>query len=200
MGYNHSQIHPTIRTIALIVILGCLLLVIPVQAQSLLNSAIKLDGRQLFEVSDTGQVSAENRATDANLILKQVVRSREPVKIEIVENNQLPVIRVQGRHLLTVTSQDIPTGRTREEQAKIWAQIITEAIQQGQQERKASYITQAILLGSLSILSALFIHKLLGWVWRYWLRRLVPRSANDPETGAQPKGLELFLILLIHWS
>ncbi|OKH34327.1 mechanosensitive ion channel protein MscS [Calothrix sp. HK-06] len=197
MRCNHSQIHSTIRTICLIVILGCFLLVMPVQAQSLPNFPITLDGRQLFKVSDTGKVSAENRATDANLILKQAVRSREPVKIEIIENNQLPVIRVQGRHLLTVTSQDIPTGRTREEQAKIWAQIITEAIQQGQQERKASYITQAILLGFLSILSGLFIHKLLGWVWRYWLRRLVPRAANDPETGAQPKGIELLLYLTL---
>ncbi len=197
MRCNHSQIHSTIKTICLIVILGCFLRVMPVQAQSLPNFPITLDGRQLFTVSDTGQVSAENRATDANLILKQAVRSREPVKIEIIENNQLPVIQVQGRHLLTVTSQDIPTGRTKEEQAKIWAQIITDAIQQGQQERKANYITQAVLLSFLSILSALFIHKLLGWVWQYWVRRLVPRSANDPETGAQPKGLELLLYLTL---
>ncbi|BAZ08999.1 MscS mechanosensitive ion channel [Calothrix sp. NIES-4071] len=197
MRRNHFQIHSIIRSIALVVILGCLLLVTPVQAQTRQNSSITLDGHQLFKVSDTGQVSAENRATDANLILKQAVRSSEPVKVEIIENNQLPVIRVQGRHLLTVTSQDIPTGRTKEEQAKIWAQIITEAIQQGQQERKASYITQTILVAFVSVIGALFIHKLLGWVWQYWLRRLVPRAANDPETGAQPKGLELLLYLTL---
>lgn len=197
MPTHHFQFHSTIRAIALVISLGCFLLVTPVQAQTRQNSPIIVDGQQLFKVSDTGQVSAENRANDANLILKQTVRSPEPVKIEDIENNQLPVIRVQGNHLLTVTSQDTPTGRTKEEQAQIWAQIISEAIHKGQEERRISYISKAILLICLSILSALFIHKLLGWVWRYWLQRLIPKAANDPETGAQPKSLELLLYLTL---
>ncbi len=167
------------------------------QAQLIPTAIITIDGNKLFEVTESGQFSAENRAADANLILKEAVSSPNPVKVEIVEINQLPVILVNSRHLLTVTQQDIPTGRTKEEQATIWAQRITEAVQQGQEERRLSYFWRAILLVILSLLSAIALHIILGRVGRYWLRRLVPTEANHPETGAQPRSIELFLKLTL---
>lgn len=168
-----------------------------VQAQSIQTADITVDGRQLFEVSQTGQFSAESRAADANLILKQAVRSLEDVKVEIVETNQLPVILVNNRHLLTVTQEDTFTGRTKQEQAQIWAQRIREAIELGQVERSLNYFWRAILLIVLSILGAIALHLLSGWVWRYWLRRIVPTQAHHPETGVQPQGTELFLKLTL---
>ncbi|WP_026733738.1 mechanosensitive ion channel family protein [Fischerella sp. PCC 9605] len=187
-----------ILAIALMVILGWFLTSkVPVQAQPKPTAAITLDGRQLFEVSETGQFSADNRAADANMILKEAVRSPEPAKVEILESNQLPVIRVNGRHLLTVTSQDTPTGRTKQEQAQMWAQRITEAVRQGQEERRLSYFWRAISLAVLFVLAAFAVHQVLGWIWQYWLRRLVPREASHPDTGAQPKGIELFLQLTL---
>ncbi|MCX7592887.1 MAG: hypothetical protein N2235_03810 [Fischerella sp.] len=176
-----------VLTIALMVIWGWFLTSKePVQAQPRPTAAITLDGRQLFEVSEAGQFSADNRAADANMILKQAVRSPETVNVEILESNQLPVIRVNGRHLLTVTSQDTPTGRTKQEQAQIWAQRIAEGIRQGQEERRLSYFWRAILLAILFVLAAFAVHQVLGWIWHYWLRRLVPREASHPDTGAQP--------------
>ncbi|RUR85874.1 hypothetical protein PCC6912_06990 [Chlorogloeopsis fritschii PCC 6912] len=169
----------------------------PVQAQSRATAAITLDGRRLFEVNEAGQFSAENRAADANLILREAVRSSEPVKVEILQTNQLPVILVNSRHLLTVTRQDTPPGRSTQEQAKIWVQRITEAVRQGQEERRLSYFWRAILLAVLFVLGAIALHLALGWVWRYWLRRLLPQEANHPDTGAQPKGIELFLQLTL---
>jgi potassium-dependent mechanosensitive channel len=168
-----------------------------VQAQGQPTSVITLDGRRLFEVSQAGPFSAENRAADARLILKQVVRSTEPVKVEIVETNQLPVIQVNGRHLLTVTQQDTPPGRTTKEQAQIWAQQITETVSQGQEERRLGYFWRAILFVALSVLGAIALHRVLGRIWHSWLQRLVPRAANDPDTGVQPKGIELFLQLTL---
>jgi small-conductance mechanosensitive channel len=179
-------------------IIGCLLITeMSLQAQSISTDVISVDGRKLFEVSEAGQFSAESRAADANLILREVVRFPDPVKVEIVEINQLPVILVNSRHLLTVTQEDTFTGRTKQEQAKIWAQRIREAVQQGQEERRLSYFWRAILFAVLSVLGAIALHLMLGWVWRYWLRRLVPREVNHPETGAQPKGIELFLKLTL---
>ncbi|MBG1258877.1 mechanosensitive ion channel family protein [Nostoc commune] len=179
-------------------IIGCLLTTeMSLQAQSISTDVISVDGRKLFEVSEAGQFSAESRAADANLILREAVRFPDPVKVEIVEINQLPVILVNSRHLLTVTQEDTFTGRTKQEQAKIWAQRIREAVQQGQEERRLSYFWRAILFAVLSILGAIALHLMLGWVWRYWLRRLVPREVNHPETGAQPKGIELFLKLTL---
>ena len=195
--FHRFRISVSFKAIALMLILGLFLTLMPVQAQVRPTSAITLDGRQLFKVSEAGQISAENRAVDANLILTEAVRSTATAKIEIVETNQLPVIRVNGRHLLTVTSEDTPTGRTKQEQAQIWAQHITDAISQGQEERKLSYIWRGILLAVLSVFVAIALHKILGLIWRYWLRQLVPMAANDPDTGAQPKGIELFLQLTL---
>jgi small-conductance mechanosensitive channel len=195
--FHRFRISVSFKAIALMLILGLFLTLMPVQAQVRPTSAITLDGRQLFKVSEAGQISAENRAVDANLILTEAVRSTARAKIEIVESNQLPVIRVNGRHLLTVTSEDTPTGRTKQEQAQIWAQHITDAISQGQEERKLSYIWRGILLAVLSVFVAIALHKILGLIWRYWLRQLVPKAANDPDTGAQPKGIELFLQLTL---
>lgn len=195
--FHRFRIFTVFKAIALILILGWFLTLMPVQAQSRPTSAIRLDGNQLFRVSEAGQISAENRAADANLILIEAVRSEASAKIEIVETNQLPVIRVNGRHLLTVTSEDTPAGRTKQEQAQIWAQHITEAISQGQEQRKLSYIWRGILLAVLAVAVAIALHKIFGLIWRYWLRQLVPRAANDPDTGAQPKGIELFLQLTL---
>jgi potassium-dependent mechanosensitive channel len=196
--FHRFWIFIAFKTIALMLILGWFLIfLMPVQAQPRPTSAIRLDGNQLFRVSEAGQISAENRAVDANLILMEAVRSTASAKIEIVESNQLPVIRVNGRHLLTVTSEDTPTGRTKQEQAQIWAQHITEAILQGQEQRKLSYIWRGILFAVLSVVVAIALHKILSLIWRYWLRQLVPSAANDPDTGAQPKGIELFLQLTL---
>ncbi len=199
MKSNHRfQKAIVILVIVLTMSIGWLLTTeMSVQAQSRPTAHITVDGRQLFEVSEAGQFSAQSRAADANLILREVVRSPADVKVEIVETNQLPVILVNNRHLLTVTQEDTFTGRTKQEQAQIWVQRITEAVKQGQEERRLNYLWRAILLVVLSILGAIALHLLLGWVWGYWLRRLVPTATNHPETGAQPKGTELFLQLTL---
>lgn len=186
-----------ISIVVLSAIFSWIMAVMPAPAQTQRAAFITLDGRQLFEVSQSGQFSADNRSSDANLILRDAVRSNQPAKVEIVTINQLPVIRVNDRHLLTVTAQDTPPGRTPREQAQLWAQHLTEALQQGQAERRAEYFWQALLLVFLCTLGAIALHKALGWVWRYWLRRLVPRQASDPDTGAQPKSIELFLQLTL---
>ncbi len=212
-SFHHFRKAAIIFVLIVSVIIGWLVTTeMLVQAQSKPTDIITVDGRQLFEVTEAGQFSAQTRAADANLVLREAVRSDAPVKVEIVESNQLPVILVNSRHLLTVTQEDTPTGRTKQEQAKIWVQRITEAVEQGQEERRFSYfwraillvvlsilgaIARAILLVVLSILGAIALHLLLGWVWRYWLRRQVPREANHPDTGAQPKGIELFLQLTL---
>lgn len=186
-----------IPAIAFTIILGCVLALMPVQAQQKPTAVITLDGLRVFEVSQSGQFSAENRAEDANLILRQAVRSTEPARVEVVEINQLPVIRVNGRHLLTVTQQDTPAGRTKEEQAQIWAQRLAEVVQQGQEERRSSYLWKALWFAALSIVGAIALHQILGWIWRYWLLRLIPQDATNPDTGAQPKEIELFLQLIL---
>src|SRR4028119_951004 len=96
-----SLVTLAIRIAALAIAIGCLLSVPPVLAQGkdTPTAPIILDGRRLFVVSQSGRYNAEERANDANLVLKQKVKTAEPplpVKIDTGQN--LPIIKVDGAH------------------------------------------------------------------------------------------------------
>jgi len=173
--------------------LGGVLILVPVWAQTTSTAPIRVDGHRLFEVSQLGNYSARNRTEEANAVLEAAVASPKAPQVEVTERNQLPIIRVDGRYLLTVTQQDALAGRTAEEQAELWAQRIRAAIQQAQYQRSPGYIRRALLFAASSILVAIALHWFLGRIWNRWLRQFMPQSMNDPETGRLPEGLELLL-------
>lgn len=164
--------------------LGCLLSITPVLAQDNPTAPIVLDGRRLFVVSQSGRYSAQARADDANRVLQQKVRMAEPpIRVTIDETKDLPIIQVDGAHLLTVTSEDAPPGRTAKEQAQIWTGRLKQAIQEAQQQRSPTYIQTAILLSIGSILLAIACSWGLGWIWCRWLQPKLPREVIDePDT------------------
>lgn len=118
------------------------------------------------------------------------VQSLESPNVEVIERRQLPVIQVNGRHLLTVTEQDAPAGRTAPEQAQLWAQRVEGAIQRGQQQRSPVYVRRALFFAASSVLVAIAAHWSLGWVWHHWLHRFTPK-AMLAETAAFSEGIEL---------
>ncbi|MBW4574657.1 MAG: mechanosensitive ion channel [Aphanothece sp. CMT-3BRIN-NPC111] len=181
--------------------IACLLIVLPIAAQTKPTAPITLDGRHLFKVSDSGGYSAQQRAEDANRLLQQTVKTAEPpVPVQVVESNDLPVIQLNGNYLLTVTQDDAPPGVSAKEQAKAWAELLKTSIEQAQQERSAAYIHNALLLSVGCVLLALACGWGVGWIWRYWLRPLLPREVTDSQTPKQQTGVEQgarFLIVAI---
>ncbi|NEQ21955.1 MAG: hypothetical protein F6K28_22695, partial [Microcoleus sp. SIO2G3] len=84
----------------MLVLLGALTLLLtlsfPSLAQTSSNAAeapVVLDGRVLFQVRNSGNFSAAERAGIINNNLEQEVRSRETLKIEVVQENQRSIIR-----------------------------------------------------------------------------------------------------------
>jgi small-conductance mechanosensitive channel len=183
--------------------IGCLLSVAPVlaQAKDTPTAPIILDGRKLFEVSQSGRYNAEERAEDANRLLQQKIKTAEPpVPVKIEEAQNLPVIKIDGAHLLTVTQEDAPPGRTAKEQAEIWAGRLERAIQEAQQQRSKAYIWSAILLSVGSILLAIACTWALGWIWRRWLKPMLPREVRDLQ-DIRPRitieiGVKVFLTVI----
>jgi len=173
--------------------LGFIFLLLPVWAQATPTAPIRVDGHQLFEVSQLGNYSAKNRIEEANAVLEAAIKSPQAPQVEVIKRNQLPVIRVDDGYLLTVTQEDALAGRTAEEQAEIWAQQIREAIQQARYQQSSTYIRSAWLLAASSVLVAIALHWFLGRIWNRWLRRFIPKEMNDPETGRLPEGIELLL-------
>ncbi len=152
---------------------------------------VTLDGYRLFEISDSGQYSAEQRAKDTGAVLQAAVQSAQPPQVEVAQQNQLPVILVNGRYLLSVTTKDAPQGRPPEEQAQQWAQQIQLAIERGRRQRTGQYFRQALVWVAVWILLAISLHWGLGWLWRRWLQRLIPQEATTPEADLPPSGIEL---------
>ncbi len=179
-------------TFVILATLSCVFALTPVLAQAP-TSPIRVVGYQVFEVSQSGNFSAKSRAEDANSVLEAAVQSPQPPQVEVLESRQLPVIRVNGRHLLTVTGQDAPTGRTAIEQAQLWAQHLRGAIEQAHYQRTPAYFRSALFLATSSLLAAIALHWSLGWVWQRWLRRVIPKAIVDPKTAALPEGIELLL-------
>jgi potassium-dependent mechanosensitive channel len=188
--------------------IACLLSIAPVLAQSrgtpretpreTPTAPIILDGRKLFVISQSGRYNAEERADDANRVLKQKVVAADPplpVRIEISQN--LPVIKVDGAHLLTVTQEDAPPGRTAKEQAEFWAGRLELAIQEAQRQRKPGYIWKAIALSIGCTLLAIACSYGLGWLWCHWLQPKLPKEVTESEDTRPRLTLQLAVKIIM---
>jgi potassium-dependent mechanosensitive channel len=197
-----SLVTLVVRIAAVAIAIGCLLSIAPVLAQvqekDTPTAAIILDGRRLFVVSQSGRYTAEERAEDANRVLQQKVKAAEPaVPVTIDQSQNLPIIQIDGAHLLTVTPEDAPPGRTAKEQAQVWAGRLEQAIKEAQEQRSFGYIQQAILLSIGYIILALTCSYVLGWLWHRWLQPMLPREMRDSQEQERRPRLNVELAVRI---
>ena len=186
------------RIAAVAIAMGCILSIPSVLAQDNPTAPIILDGRRLFEVSQSGRYNAQERADDANAVLKQKIRTSEPpVPVKLEEAQNLPIIKVNGAHLLTVTQEDAPPGRTAKEQAEIWAGQLESAIQEAQEQRRPTYIGKALLLSMGCVLLTIAGSWALGWIWHRWLQPLLPREERDSRDTRQRLTIEVGVKIIL---
>jgi small-conductance mechanosensitive channel len=186
------------RIAAVAIAMGCILSIPSVLAQDNPTAPIILDGRRLFEVSQSGRYNAQERADDSNAVLKQkIITSEPPVPVKIEEAQNLPIIKVDGAHLLTVTQEDAPPGRTAKEQAEIWAGRLESAIQEAQEQRRPTYIGKALLLSMGCVLLAMAGSWALGWIRHRWLQPLLPREVRDSQDSRQRLTIEVGVKIIL---
>ncbi len=154
---------------------------------------VELDGYRLFQVWALDTFSAEQRAADANRVLAEAVAAGQEPVITIEERNELPVISIDGRHLLTVTQRDTPGGVEPQERAEFIQQRLENAFQEAQRQRQPQYVTEMALVAAGFVGLAIAAHLLLGWLWQHKLRQLLPDSALDPDSKEPLPGVALFL-------
>jgi len=191
-----------VRIAAVAIAIGCLLFIVPVLAQDKDKEPpsvpIVLDGRRLFEVSQSGRYNAQERADDANRVLQQKVKKAEPpVPVTIDESQNLPIIKVDGAHLLTVTPEDAPPGRSAKEQAAIWAGRLEQEIKEAQEQRSPAYLGKAILLSAWLILLAIACSSALGWIWHRWLQPRLPREMTNTDDTRPRLNAELGVQIIL---
>ena len=137
----------------------------PVQSQSAKPTAeVVVNGLRVFDVQGVGNFTAAERARSINQRLREEVQRPEPPKIEVVEKPGLVYLRSQnsGALIATVTEVDLSTlGYPLDQQADDWAQLLEDALRDGQLERRPGYLQQALLYALVVLGGAIAIHLLL---------------------------------------
>jgi len=140
---------------------------------------VVLDGRVLFRLGSIDGFTAERRANSANADLNRALRATPPdrlVRVNVGKRDNLTTIRVNNRHLLTVTDGDFMVGVTPTEQAQEWTEILQAAFARAQRERLPGH-RQAVTWRILAMLAAaIALYSLVYWfrrrLWRQRFRKL----------------------------
>lgn len=186
--------------LSLLFVLGCWLMPAIATAQDSQSAPIVLDGEPIFSVSDSGPFTARERAETINAQLAAAIASTERPRLQVVERNNLTTILLDGEHLLTVTERDALPGRSPEEQAVLWRRDLAIALQQARFYRTAQYRQTAIIRSAVALSLALFLHWLLGLIWRRSLQpavHLLLQRENGQREVHPIEGLLLSLSLAI---
>ena len=170
--------------------LSFLLFSLPAGAQTNDSAPILIDGRTVFTVAGSGQFSAKERAEEANRILNNIIHNtfsplqsepETPIQVTLDTEQTVPVLKVNGNHLLSVTPEDTPQGRSLKEQGNRWQGQLESAIAQAQKERTAGYLIRRILLSLLVILIAGGLIWGIGLICQRWINPYLRE-----EEGAVP--------------
>lgn len=166
---------------------GSLALLPAIAENETATAPIRLDGITLFEVSSSGRFSAKARADEANQILRQAI-ARDGERVVAIDRAQtVPVIRVNNRHLLSVTAEDVPDGRDLDDQAQRWAKAIEIALERAQYQRSPAYWLRAGLRAVGAIAIALGAAWLLGWLRQRGLRLVEGRWLGLQPTDSDQR-------------
>ncbi|NER79714.1 MAG: mechanosensitive ion channel [Leptolyngbya sp. SIO1D8] len=167
------------------------------QLLSFETAPVVIDGRPLFEIAQTNQINAEERAEAISQELGERVASDTEIFVTSEIRNKAPVILVNGRYLMTVTQNDATAGGavTARAQASAWAKLLNRELEIAQQERSKEVLRPRIAIATVALLIAAIVHRLIGYIRR--LLRLLLERLTAPQEGQPPAGLNLLLALLL---
>ncbi|MCM1983500.1 mechanosensitive ion channel family protein [Lyngbya confervoides] len=158
---------------------------------SLGSVPIRVDNQVIFQLSDSPELGAQERAQRLDQQIQAAVRRRTPASIEVNTRNQQPVLRINGRSVLTVLPSDTIEGNTPTEQAEIWAAQIKSAVEAARARRSSAYLRNAALLSLGLLVLAVLLHWGLGKIWPYPTRWLIRRIGDEAMAQSPPPGLQL---------
>lgn len=170
------------------------------QIQPIDRASITIDGLTLFEITETEQINADERAASINRELEERVTTEEDLLVVTAIRNNAPVILVNDRYLMTVTQADanLNGAENPQEQALVWTNLLNRQLEIAQQERSQEVQSRRALFAIGLLVLATIVHQLLGYLWRNSVRPTLEHLSNRPEgEGKPPVGFNLLLSLLL---
>ncbi|NEQ98008.1 MAG: mechanosensitive ion channel family protein [Cyanothece sp. SIO2G6] len=141
---------------------------------------VVLDGNPLFEVARFEDLAAEDRAAEFSAFLEAAAEQQDLPEVGVEVEQGSITITLNGITFITVTRADaIQDLRNPETQARVWANIVREALEEAHEKRNPEFLSRSIIIsiGLLVLTSIVF--------WR--LGQLQSRVSPDPLS--QLKGL-----------
>ena len=164
---------------------------------------VVLDGRELFFVSESKDVSAKERVRQIQAQLQSAISDSQFPQITIETRNKLPVLYLNERYLHTITNQDRVDRETLQERAKRLKTIIEPAIIIAIKERSISYLTQQLIIATLLLAITILGSRLLKQLEKYPLseaiQKIIPfKSKREDEVDVtQNQDLSNILNILL---
>ena len=167
------------------------------------NVPVVLDGRELFFVSESRDVSARDRIRHIQSELHLAISSSQAPKITIKQKNQLPVLYLNTRYLHTVTNRDKLDAETLEKRVERLKNIIEQAIITGKKERSFSYLIKQLIIAATVLTIAILGSRLLKQLEKYPLseaiQKIIPLKSEPENETEVTKKQEFGLFLTILW-
>ncbi len=136
---------------------------------------VVIDGREIFEISDTNENTAEERVKAIESKLQRILNSEQVPKLSIKQKGNLAVLQVNDGYLFTVTLKDTIGDETSLQRAIYLKRPIAEAIEQAQKERTGNYLLGRVAIALGWLLLALMGSRLLEQLQRYPLRQAIQK-------------------------
>lgn len=168
------------------------------EISSTTSAAIELDGRRLFELWPSRTLSAEQRSATVNQRLEEAVASGQPVQLEVRQANNLPVLSLNGRTLVTVTERDVAEGLEARDQAELWQRQLEQAIATARRERSPEHLVRMLPAALSILLGAVGVHLLLRRLWqRRFPEALTPLAVDGERRDRSSRFLLRAALLLL---
>ncbi len=192
-----SSLFSTVFLITLALIFSWGLYINPVIAENQEKAPIVIDGQQIFEIGESVNQSAKERAQEFNNRLRQAVRSDQKIEVTVPENQKTPQILLNNQQLLTVTPNDIEDENSPQTQAQIWGRQIQNSLINAQSQRSLGYLRNMTLVSVGIILLAFALSWLLGFLRGRFLEKIIEQLN---KTSARFAGADLVrgLTVLLH--
>ncbi|MDJ0632851.1 MAG: mechanosensitive ion channel [Xenococcaceae cyanobacterium MO_188.B29] len=177
-------------------------LINPQRTTDTLKSPVVLDGRELFFVSESRDVSAKDRVNQIQSELQLAINSVQTPQVDIEQRNQLPVLYLNERYLHTVTNQDKLDAETLQERAERLKTILEQAITIGKRERDFRYLTQQSIIAIAILAIAIFGSRLLKQLEEHPLSEAIQKvvsfkfKAEDQAQTEEQQENSKFLTIL----
>ncbi|MBE9030063.1 mechanosensitive ion channel [filamentous cyanobacterium LEGE 11480] len=148
------------------------------------QAEVIFEGQTLFRLSNAGDFKAADRAELVMLRLNQALKTGDAnnlPQVTIVPQDRLRELELNGKTLLTVTSQDLQGTETIVQQADLWAEQIRAVLNRAIIQRSSDYINRAIWLAIGIFAGTIGLQVLLSWLRLRLMHQIAKITDSHPD-------------------